>query len=155
MNAAIDIRVLRPGDDLGPAAVLLQRFFAEEGFATPNERITAHLAQLVGLDICAALLACREGEPVGVATVSFDFGIEFGWAAEIGDLYVVPEARGLGLARRLVGAAAAFARKRGASLLYVTVTPHGEDAGLMAFYRRLGFADDGRRILARPLGTTA
>ena len=152
MSAGVDICLLAPGDDLGPATVLLGRFFAEEGFTTPDERIAARLAQMVDLDICCVLVASLDGAPAGVATVSLDFGIEFGWAAEIGDLYVVPAARGLGFARRLVGAASALARRRGATSLYVTVTRHGEDAGLVGFYDRLGFRDDGRRILARALG---
>jgi predicted N-acetyltransferase YhbS len=83
--------------------------------------------------------------------LSFDFGIEFGWAAEIGDLYVMPAARGRGLARALVEACEGLARGQGATNLQVTLTGHGETAGLRAFYARLGFADDGRRILWRAI----
>ena len=100
---------------------------------------------------CAVFLAEEEGEAVGVATVSMEFGIEFGWSAELGDLYVVPEGRGKGVARALVEAAEAFLKAEGAAGYQVTVTPHGGDAGLHRFYRSLGFADEGRLLLFRSL----
>src|SRR4051794_20929440 len=65
-------------------------------------------------DLCLILLAFIDDDAVAVATVSLDFGIEFGWQAEIGDLYVVPPARRQGLALRLIEAGAAWARDRGA-----------------------------------------
>ena len=151
MRAAADIVVLRPGDDAGAAAELLKAFFAEEGFSTPGWRIEANLRQMLELDICRVVVARAGGEAVAVATLSLDFGIEFGWAAEIGDLYVAPAARGGGLARALVEACCELARQQGASNLHVTVTGHGETAGLKAFYARLGFAGDGRRILWRAI----
>ncbi len=49
---------------------------------------------------CAAcFVATASGQSVGVATISLDFGIEFGWSAEMGDLYVLPEWRGHRVAR--------------------------------------------------------
>ena len=102
-------------------------------------------------DLCLILLAFIDDDAVAVATVSLDFGIEFGWQAEIGDLYVVPSARRQGLALRLIEAGAAWAHDRGAHCVAVTVTTHGADRGLVVFYRRLGFAGDGRRLLVRRL----
>jgi GNAT superfamily N-acetyltransferase len=54
------------------------------------------------------------------------------------DLYVRPEARRRGLARALIGAAAARLRELGASRVTVEVFPGAEPA--MALYERLGFA---------------
>ena len=66
---------------------------------------------------------------------------------EIGDLYVLPEARGNGIARRLVQAAIDWCRARGCGAVEVTMTPLGEAAhGLRNFYSRLGFAATGRTI---------
>jgi aminoglycoside 6'-N-acetyltransferase I len=149
VNVDADIAVLGPGEDRDEAAGLLKRFFAEEGFTTPPKQIEDNLRHMLELDVCRVLVA-RDGlEMIGVATVSLDFGIEFGWAGEIGDLYVVPAARGRGVARALVQVAARLARQQGATALSVTVTGQGEASGLKDFYARLGFRDDGRRILMR------
>ena len=148
MSAAFDLSVLQPGDDSEAAAALLKAFFAEEGFSTPAKQIEANLRTMLDLDICRVLVVRRGAEMVAVATLSFDFGIEFGWSAEIGDLYVAPQARGQGLARALVEACKDLARARGATSLYVTVTAHGAGAGLKSFYNRLGFRDERRTFLA-------
>ena len=94
----------------------------------------------------AVLMAC------GVATVSLEFGVEFGWGAEMGDLYVLPEWRGKGLSRRLVQAIEQFLKERGATFYQVTVTPYALDAhDLGKFYEGLGFGSEGRLILAKML----
>jgi GNAT superfamily N-acetyltransferase len=151
MSGRADIVVLRAGDDCGEAARLLKAFFSEEGFSTPDGRIEENLRCMLELDICRVLVVREGSAAVAVATLSLDFGIEFGWAAEIGDLYVVSAARGRGLARALVEACGDLARQQGATNLYVTVTAHGEDAGLDRFYARLGFDCEGRRILSRAI----
>jgi len=147
--------VIRPVADKGEleaACLLLQRFYREEQFDTPAETVAAHARRMYELkDHCLMLLAWADGLPVAVATLSMDFGIEFGWQAEIGDLYVVPSARGQGLASHLVAECIAWARGKGARSLAVTVTPHGAGQGLDRFYRSLDFQDDGRRLLLRRL----
>jgi GNAT superfamily N-acetyltransferase len=50
---------------------------------------------------------------VGIVTVTSMVYIEWGRLGEIGDLYVLPEARGNGIARRLVQAAIDWCRARG------------------------------------------
>lgn len=142
------IRKLGPGDDLAAATGLLQCFFAEESFTTSAETIAARVQTLSSLDTCALLVAEEHGRAVGVATISCEFGIEFGWWAEMGDLYVVPELRGNGIARALVTGIEDWLRHRGIAGYQVTVTPRGEDQhGLMAYYRLLGFSTEGRLLL--------
>jgi putative acetyltransferase len=91
----------------------------------------------------------REGSAsVGVATVTANFGIEYAWAAELEDLYVVPEHRGRGIARLLIEECEAWARRQGCSSVLVTVTPEGQHRhDLVGLYRHLGFADRGRKLL--------
>jgi GNAT superfamily N-acetyltransferase len=149
------IRVLRldAGDDLGPAIRLLQLFFAEEGFDTPAELIAANTVALAALDICGLFAALDGAEAIGVASVSMDFGIEYGWQGEVGDLYVLPARRGEGAARALLDAAEAFMRAKGARSYQVTVTPESEaHHGVKALYGRLGFGDEGRMIFLKQLG---
>ena len=146
------VRQLVPGDDPGSAILLLQRFFREEGFDTPDDVIAANTRRMLGLDVCAILQAEEDGVAIGVATVSMEFGIEFGWSAEMGDLYILPEWRGRGVARLIVAAAEDYLRARGAAGYQVTVTPFGEKShGLRDFYRALGFAEEGRELLYRKL----
>lgn len=150
--SAVQIRRLTANDDLGAATSLLIRFFREEQFATPDETIRRNTVTLAGLDTCGLFIAAADGETVGVATVSLEFGVEFGWGAEMGDLYVLPDWRGKGVSRRIVQAIEAFLMERGASFYQVTVTPYARDAhDLGKFYEGLGFGSEGRLILAKPL----
>lgn len=143
---------LRASDDLGAATALLHRFFAEEGFTTDAATIAANVRTLAGLDTCALFAAEADGEAIGVATVSLEFGVEFGWWAEMGDLYVLPARRGKGVALALVAAVEEFLRREGVRGYQVTVTPAaGARHGLADFYRRLGFGGEGRLILTRVL----
>ena len=120
------VRRLRAGDDLGPAICLLQRFFLEEDFDTPEAIIAENTRQMIG--------------------------IEFGWSVETGDLYVCPEWRGKGVSRLLLLAAEDILRRRGAKGYQVTVTPFAEERhDLTNFYTNLGFASEGRLILWKSL----
>jgi GNAT superfamily N-acetyltransferase len=147
------VRQLRPGDDTAEAENLLVSFFREEGFVTPVHLIRSRCQQMLSLEICGLFLAeTAEEGPAGVATVSLNFGIEYGWLGEMGDLYVVPACRGRGIARALVQSVESYLRSRGASGYQVTVTPHARRTyGLERLYIRLGFAAEGREILFRQL----
>jgi GNAT superfamily N-acetyltransferase len=87
---------------------------------------------------------------VGIATVTTSVGIEYGRSAELEDLYVLPEARGGGVATALIEAVCDWSCKQGASVVLVTVTPEGEsEHGLLSYYQRRGFTNTGRVILER------
>ena len=107
---------------------------------------------MLSVDSCAVFAACSGSHAVGVATVSLNFGIEFGWYGEMGDLYVVPDYRGKGVSVALIAAVESFLKERGASGYQVTVTPYAEDHHrLTEYYASRGFIDEGRRILSRLL----
>lgn len=148
----VRIRRLGSADDLTQVSDLLIRFFREEGFDTPDEVIRRNTATMAGLANCGLFIAEASGQAIGVATVSLEFGIEFGWGAEMGDLYVLPEWRGKGVSRQLVLTIEDFLKERGATTYQVTVTPYAQDAhDMKAFYARLGFDSEGRLILAKRL----
>lgn len=147
----MNVRRLTAADDARAATILLQRFFREEGFETPDGTIAGNLRAMLAMERCAVLLAEETGEALGVATVSMDFGIEYGWSAELGDLYVVPQHRGKGISRALMAAAEDWLRGMGAVGYQVSVTPHGADADLRRFYLAQGFADEGRALLYKML----
>jgi GNAT superfamily N-acetyltransferase len=149
---ASEVRQLTSADNLDAAIELLQRFFREEGFDTPDDVIAANTMRMASLDVCGLFVVIADNRTIGVATVSMDFGIEFGWSAEMGDLYVLPEARGKGVSVQLVRAVEDFLLSKGATGYQVTVTPYAsEQHDLTKFYERLGFDAEGRLILYRRL----
>jgi len=134
------------------AVELLVRFFREEGFATPPSRIAENLDRMLADPFCWCALASEDGVVQAVVTVSTVLYVEWGRLGEIGDLYVLPEYRNRGLARRLVESAKAWCRAQGCSAVSVTVTPVGEQRHrLSRFYLRLGFEQTGRVSLSAPL----
>ncbi len=146
------IRQLTAIDDLAGAILLLQRFFHEEGFDTPADTIAHNARTLATIETCGLFIAETGGTTIGVATISMEFGIEFGWSAEMGDLYVLPEHRGQGVSNALAGAIEVFLLGKGAFGYQVTVTPYAEQHhALRGFYQKLGFADEGRLILYKIL----
>jgi GNAT superfamily N-acetyltransferase len=149
---AVSVRRLHAGDALEDASRLLVRFFREEQFDTPDETIIANTRRMAAIDLCGLFLAEAAGEAVGVATVSIEFGIEYGYSAEMGDLYVVPEWRGRGVSRKLVAAVEDYLRKMGSPTYRVTLAPYGEEThGLSQFYAALGFESEGRLILTKTI----
>lgn len=146
------VRRLETGDDIAGAIKLLRRFFAEENFEAEPEMITDHVSKMLALETCGLFLAEMDGMAVGVATVSLEFGIEYGWWAEMGDLYVLPTHRGRGYSRALVDAAEKFLKECGAAGYQVTVTPFAQDQhNLKKFYDALGFESEGRIVLRKSL----
>lgn len=147
----MNIRKLSAADDLAPAIDLLCRFFSEEGFSTEPDTITAHTRQMASLHTCGLFIAEDRGRAIGVATVSLEFGIEYGWSAEMGDLYIDPEYRGRGLSRIMIAAVESFLKERGVAGYQVTVTPHASEHDIARYYSRLGFGSEGRVILYKKL----
>ena len=139
-------------DALAAAAALLRRFFAEEGFAGDENKIAANLARMVDDPHHWSALARVGSAPVGVVTVTTMLYVEWGRLGEIGDLYVLPELRQRGVARRLIASALDWCQRQGCSAVSVVITPEAEAAhGLGKFYQHLGFEPSGRTISTKKL----
>jgi aminoglycoside 6'-N-acetyltransferase I len=131
---------------------LLQRFFAEEGFATPADRIRLEVGELLQEPESAVFLAWQGTRAIGVATVTTSRGIEFGFNAEMEDLYVLPKMRGVGVGSALIRAVESWCSARGCTTIEVVVTPEGQEThDLIGYYCNRGFQESGRVILLRPL----
>ena len=127
------------------AIELLGRFFREEEFATPLSRIAENFDRMLADPLCWSALASDGEAAQAIITVSTVLYVEWGRLGEIGDLYVLPEHRRNGLARRLVEHGKTWCRARGCSAVAVTITPAGERRHrLSQFYAGLGFAPSGR-----------
>jgi GNAT superfamily N-acetyltransferase len=92
------------------AIELLARFFREEGFATPRSRIAENFDRMLADPFCWSALATDGETAQAVITVSTVLYVEWGRVGEIGDLYVLPERRRNGVARRLIEHAKAWCR---------------------------------------------
>lgn len=130
--------------DLGAAAAMLAAL-AEH--VKPGTVPLADAAALdrygpTGLGLFGALLAMRDGKPVGLCLYTYAFS---GWRGTPGlfvqDLYVDAGERGSGLGRRLL--AAALRREAARGCAFVKLEVDRSNAGAVAFYRRLGFEIDG------------
>ena len=142
--------VKRTGNRLGYR--LAVAVLHEEGFSGTRETIAVNTRRLWADPHHWVALAWLDGIPVGVVTVTTMLYVEWGRLGEIGDLYVVPEARRGGVATALIDTAKAKCRELGCSAVSVTITPEGEARhGLTGFYRRLGFLGSGRTIVTHTL----
>ncbi|WP_010142094.1 GNAT family N-acetyltransferase [Oceanicola sp. S124] len=132
---------------------LYRAFFDEDGITTPTPALRRNLARMLEDERACILLAEAGGVVLGLAAGSLTHGVEFGCAAELEDLYVLPDARGRGLARRLAAAVLDWAEDAGATEVYLVITPEAEaDRGLTRFYGKLGFARSGRITMFREPG---
>ena len=140
--------IIRPATerDIHAIVELANELDAEEGGEQP---FTADKVRRFGFGarpMFAVLLADLGGRPVGYAMISDTFNSERAAPSVwMEDLYVRPEARRLGVARRLVAAVAAEALARGAESVWWGV--RNVNARALAFYQAIGAHDDGARIL--------
>ena len=136
--------------DLPKLGPLYAAFFEEDGIPAVRDRIDANLAVMIDDPRATIIVAEDQGALVGLVSASLTFGVEFGWAAEMEDLYVVPEKRGVGVSRRLIAAALDWAETRDAVETFLVITPEAEaNQGLTRFYAKFGFHDSRRVTMYR------
>lgn len=127
-------------DDLDHLLPLYLAFFAEDGIMTPAAAVRTNLASMLAANRACLFLAEENGTAVGLASGSLTTGVEFGCTVELEDLYVVPQARGQGVAARLISAVVDWAESEGAAGVILVITPEAEqDQSLSRFYARMGF----------------
>ena len=138
------------GEDEGELLRLARAFHAEGGHPL-TERGAAALAQAARGHPLARAWLIREGSRVvGYAVLGLGFGIEYGGAdAFVDDLYLMPEARGRGLGKVVLGMLDAEARRMGLAALFLVVDP--ENAPALRLYRRGGFEGTHWLLMAKRL----
>jgi aminoglycoside 6'-N-acetyltransferase I len=141
--------------DIEPVANLAARFYREEGFATPYEELRRNLLALIDSDSADVEVACTpSGAVVAFAATTSTLGLEHCSVAELQDLYVLPEHRGVRVAEALIERSVAWAQTKGCQVLDVVVDADGDARHQLArYYTRRGFADEGRRLLTRQLSS--
>jgi len=149
--ANVDIRLAGEADAESVARLVLELFaeLASPGHSGYEAQAVTRTARnlLTAGDPVWAFLAEAGSDPVGVLTLnqcaSIYAGGRFG---EISELYVRDPFRALGVGKRLVEAAAEFARQRGWSRLEVGAPELPKWAETVNFYRRTGFSEVGPRL---------
>ena len=152
MHGAHDSDLLRAAnlDDLADLLRLAREFYDEDGFTTTDAELERNFRALFGAGDSAHLcLAVDDGSAIGFALTTTGLVLESGLVAELQDLYVMPAHRGSGIGVRLIREAQRWATDQGATLLEIVVAPNGQDiSGLIDYYARHGFRDEGRRLLS-------
>jgi GNAT superfamily N-acetyltransferase len=149
--ANVEIRLAHKADAESVAQLVFELF---EELASPGDSgyepqaVTRTARSLLnGGEPVWAFLAEDDAHPVGILMLnecaSIYAGGRFG---EITELYVTPAFRALGVGKRLVQAAAEFARQRGWSRLEVGAPELPKWAETVNFYRRTGFSEVGPRL---------
>jgi ribosomal protein S18 acetylase RimI-like enzyme len=138
------------GDDPAVTAMLVDLTLDEQDhYAHPREtRAEVERRMRVSRTFTGTnrLLVARDrvGAPVGVCwVVLFDPGT--GLEGEIAELYVKPEARGSGVAHRLVSEATALLR--GSHATFAAVWTRDDNPAAVAAYRAAGFAPTEQAVL--------
>lgn len=123
----------------------IARLLDQLGYPTESADVPGRLERLVVNHRGAVLLAARDGEPVGLATVHvlsvLNRRRDVAWLTA---LVVDESVRGSGVGRTLVRAVEEFARRAGCERL--SVTTHEDRSDAQAFYVRVGLEKTGRRF---------
>jgi ribosomal protein S18 acetylase RimI-like enzyme len=141
-----DIAAVR-SDDAAVLVMLARAFHGEEGRTLDAAGKAALVAIAEGEPMARAWLV-RDGErAVGYLIITLGFSVEYGGRdGFIDDVYLVPEARGAGLGRRLLAFALAEAERLGVRTLHLEVDVENERA---TGYRADRFEETGRRLMRR------
>lgn len=137
-------------DDLPELLRLAREFYDEDGFTTSDADLDRNFRALFAAGTQAHIcLALDDAAAIGFALTTTDLVLESGLVAELQDLYVMPAHRGSGIGARLMHEAQQWATEQGATLFEIVVAPNGQDvSGLIDYYVRHGFRDEGRRLLS-------
>jgi ribosomal protein S18 acetylase RimI-like enzyme len=136
-------------DDVGTLLDMMEPFNAFERIPWTRGAAETPLRTLLS-DISLGVVGIveQESSPIGYFVVTWNYDLEWaGRDAFLTELFLVPEARGRGLGRTVLGQAEAFARKHGARALHLVVRPENERAHDL--YLRAGFVHPGRVLLTK------
>ena len=134
---------------------LTQAFYRHEAFDFAPEasrRMVRHLLSNPGVG--AVFLARQtDGRAVGYMVLTHCYSLEFGGPFVLLDeIFVLPEARGEGLGRRLIDAASDFCRERGIGYLRLEVQK--KNARAVDVYRTYGFFTEDRHLMSLPIAAS-
>lgn len=135
-TSVADVRIRTAGHaDLGALTALINAAFVVEQVVFDGDRVDAGKMRQY-MNVGTFLLAEAAGVCVGCVYVQL-----LGDRSYLGLLSVDPSRQGLGLGRKLVAAAEAFAREMGARAMDLRVVSARSE--LLPFYHRVGYRETG------------
>ena len=125
--------------------VMARAFHDEDGHALDQMGEAAVLQVARGEPLARAWMLRHDRAAVGYVVITLGYSIEYGRDGFVDDLYVVPEARGRGLGKKLLDFTITAAIAMGIRTLHLELQPANEHAGRL--YRRAGFEATNRRLM--------
>jgi ribosomal protein S18 acetylase RimI-like enzyme len=151
MEQSTQARVERLGEGgLAEALALMRAFYEHEDFTFCPEASAGMLRHLFAHpEDGAAYLARAGGRAVGYLVLTHCYSLEFGGPFVLLDeIFVLPEAQGAGVGKRLLDAAADYCRANGFGYLRLEVQKKNLRA--IEVYREYGFRTEDRFLLSLP-----
>jgi len=146
----VSLRAASPADE-ETLLPMMRSLYEHEGLAFPEPAIRAAVAELFAAPEAGAVrVLLEDGSVAGYAVATWGFSTEQGGRFLLLDeLFVLPERRGRGVGRLALALLEEEARAGGAHAVRLEV---GEtNARARELYRSAGYADPGRRFLAKRL----
>lgn len=146
--SAINIRQAT-SQDIAKILPLFAQFFEENGFDVAFQHLPTAISAMLNDPGSAIFVAWSGADAIGVATVTTTSqGLEFDRYAELEDLYVVPEARKIGIGGALIEQVKQWCRQMGCTVLAIIVTSEAQATrNLIAYYQKHGFHPSHRTAL--------
>ena len=150
-NPNRDIMRKASPDDVQRLVALMAEFYTEGGYPLNHERATEAFAALLADERLGHAWFIQAGtRDVGHVVVTLCFSMEYGgFIAFVDDLFVQRAFRRAGLGRAALEGVKEFCASRGVRAIFVE-TGH-DNAAALALYRRVGFVNTDRQLLALKL----
>jgi ribosomal protein S18 acetylase RimI-like enzyme len=151
-EVAAHVRTAR-ASDVKALLAMMAPFNKSEGIPWRPRSVAGALRRLLGDARLGVVLVAESGSPptiAGYIVATYNYDLEFaGSDAFVTELFVKPEARRAGIARRLLEAVTSKVRSAGAGALHLLVRP--ENRGARSLYEKAGFAEIPRRMMTKEL----
>ena len=145
----IKLRTIQKEDNVQLAQIIrdtLTEFKANKPGTVYYDETTDQLFELFQKPGSIYYVALMDDEIVGGGGIYPSDGLPNG-TCELVKMYLLPEARGIGLGKRIIEECLAFAKEKGYSQVYIESMPELENA--LKVYEKFGF-----KYISAPLGNT-
>ena len=145
----IKLRTIQKEDNVQLAQIIrdtLTEFKANKPGTVYYDETTDHLFELFQKPGSIYYVALMDDEIVGGGGIYPSDGLPNG-TCELVKMYLLPEARGIGLGKRIIEECLAFAKEKGYTQVYIESMPELENA--LKVYEKFGF-----KYISAPLGNT-